>query len=79
MTKTTRRYYALYAPYGVHVAYGEYHCPTIYIFDSAKARDAWVANDSELKRESCSARIARKYMPSTRWEYDMSVVDCTVQ
>lgn len=56
-----KNYYALYAPYGIRTVYGESHWPTVHVFESEAARDLWVAEDQELKRESVSVSEARKY------------------
>ena len=63
-----RKYYALYAPYGIHVVYNKHHGPKVHIFETAKARDDWVSQDDLFnpKREAVKASEARRYLPKDR-------------
>lgn len=59
---TTRKYYALRAPYGIATAYGPHHAPTVFIFPNAKLRDAFVTTDTTATFETCTAREAYKHL-----------------
>lgn len=62
----SRHYYALYAPYGIRVAYGDCHWPVVHVFASRAERNDWVAADP-LKREPCTAKDAKRYDDPWRW------------
>lgn len=55
-------FYALYAPYGIRAAYGPNHAPAVHTFDTKAERDAWVSDDPELKKESCTWAEAKRWM-----------------
>lgn len=63
-----QKYYALFAPYGIRAVYNEHHAPKVHIFETAKARDDWVAQDDPFnpKRETVKASEARKYLQKDR-------------